>query len=73
MNLIAAALMAPTNSQGGAGMGFLLVQVGLIFAVVGKQVGVVSEQMFSVIVVVVILTTLLTPPILTALLRRRQG
>lgn len=33
MNLIAAALMAPTNAQGGAGMGFLLVQVGLIFAV----------------------------------------
>lgn len=32
MNLIAAALMAPTNGQGG-GMGFLLVQVGLIFAV----------------------------------------
>ncbi len=33
MNLIAAALMAPTNAQGGAGMGRLLVQVGLIFAV----------------------------------------
>jgi len=33
VNLIAAALMAPTNTQGGAGMGFLLVQVGLIFAV----------------------------------------
>ncbi len=33
MNLIAAALMAPTNGQGGAGMGFLLVQIGLIFAV----------------------------------------
>lgn len=33
MNLIAAALMAPTSTQGGAGMGFLLVQIGLIFAV----------------------------------------
>lgn len=33
MNLIAAALMAPTNGQGGAGMGFLLVQVALIFGV----------------------------------------
>jgi preprotein translocase subunit YajC len=33
VNLIAAALMAPTNGQGGAGMGFLLVQVALIFAV----------------------------------------
>jgi preprotein translocase subunit YajC len=33
VNLIAAALMAPTSTSGGAGMGFLLVQVGLIFAV----------------------------------------
>ena len=33
MNLIAAALMAPTTGQGGGGMGFLLVQIGLIFAV----------------------------------------
>ena len=46
-------------------------EVGLIFAMVGRQLGVMSEQMFSVIVVMVILTTLLTPPILTALLRRK--
>ncbi|MBK8523808.1 MAG: cation:proton antiporter [Betaproteobacteria bacterium] len=47
-------------------------EVGLIFAAVGKQLGVVNEAMFSVIVIMVILTTLLTPPILTALLRRHD-
>ena len=46
-------------------------EVGLIFAMVGKQLGVMSEAMFSVIVIMVILTTLLTPPILTVLLRRQ--
>jgi Kef-type K+ transport system membrane component KefB len=45
-------------------------EVGLIFAMVGKQLGVMSETMFSVIVIMVILTTLITPPVLTALLRK---
>ena len=45
-------------------------EVGLIFAVTGKAVGVISDEIFSVIVAVVILTTLLTPPILAALIRR---
>jgi len=48
-------------------------EVGLIFAMVGKQLGVMSEAMFSVIVIMVILTTLLTPPILTMLLRRQKA
>ena len=48
-------------------------EVGLIFAMVGKKLGVMSEEMFSVIVIMVILTTLLTPPILTILLRRQQA
>ena len=47
-------------------------EVGLIFAMVGKQLGVMNEAMFSVIVMMVILTTLVTPPVLTALLRRQQ-
>ncbi|HEY5682602.1 MAG TPA: cation:proton antiporter, partial [Sulfuricaulis sp.] len=45
-------------------------EVGLVFAVTGKALGVVSDQIFSIIVAVVILTTLLTPPILTAVIRR---
>lgn len=48
-------------------------EVGLIFAVAGRQLGVLSDAMFSVIVIMVILTTLMTPPILTALLRRQRG
>ena len=47
-------------------------EVGLIFAAVGKQLGVVNEAMFSVIVIMVIVTTLITPPILTILLRRQD-
>lgn len=47
-------------------------EVGLIFAMVGKNLGVVSESTFSVIVIMVILTTLLTPPILTRLISKQQ-
>ncbi len=46
-------------------------EVGLIFAMVGKNLGVMNEAMFSVIVLMVILTTLITPPVLTWLLRRQ--
>jgi Kef-type K+ transport system membrane component KefB len=47
-------------------------EVGLIFAVVGKELGVVDARMFSVILVMVILTTLITPPVLAHLLRRAE-
>lgn len=47
-------------------------EVGLIFANVGKAIGVVSDELFSVIVVVVIFSTLFTPPILTFLLKRED-
>ncbi|MEW6610934.1 MAG: cation:proton antiporter [Patescibacteria group bacterium] len=45
-------------------------EVGLIFATIGKGLGVVSDTTYSVIVIMVILTTLLTPPILTYLLKK---
>lgn len=45
-------------------------EVGLIFAMAGRQLGVMDEGLFSAVVVMVILTTLATPPVLTALLRR---
>jgi Kef-type K+ transport system membrane component KefB len=48
-------------------------EVGLIFAMIGKQLGVVSEEVFSVIIIMVILTTLLTPPILNYLLRKQTS
>jgi len=47
-------------------------EVGLIFAIMGKTLGVISNEMFSIIVIMVILSTLLTPPILTALLKKHK-
>lgn len=47
-------------------------EVGLIFAVIGKSLGVVSDSVYSVIVIMVILTTLMTPPILTALIKKQN-
>ncbi len=46
-------------------------EVGLIFAVAGRQLGVLDEAMFSIIVIMVILTTLVTPPVLTFLLKQQ--
>ncbi|MFZ5364577.1 MAG: cation:proton antiporter [Patescibacteria group bacterium] len=48
-------------------------EVGLIFAVIGKSLGVVSDEVFSIIVIMVILSTLLTPPILTYLLKKQKA
>ncbi|WP_423222261.1 cation:proton antiporter [Candidatus Amarolinea aalborgensis] len=45
-------------------------EVGLIFAASGRSLGVISDQVFSIIVIVVILSTLLTPPLLALFLRR---
>lgn len=46
-------------------------EVGLIFATIGRSLGVVNDAAFSVIIFMVIFTTLLTPPILTHLLRKQ--
>lgn len=45
-------------------------EVGLIFASIGKGLGVLSDDLFSVIVVMVILTTLLAPPVLARQLKK---
>ena len=47
-------------------------EVGLIFAFVGKELGVLDSQLFSVIVLMVIGTTLITPPMLAYLLQRKR-
>ena len=39
-------------------------EVGLVFAAIGKGLGVVDDAMFSSLVLVVIITTLLSPPLL---------
>lgn len=46
-------------------------EVGLIFATIGKMLGVVSDEVYSVIVIMVILSTLIPPFILTWLLKRQ--
>lgn len=47
-------------------------EVGLIFAAMGKALGVVSDSVFSIIVIMIILSTLLTPPILAWLIKRKD-
>lgn len=39
-------------------------EVGLIFASLGKSLGVLSDELFSSIVIMVVVTTLVTPPLL---------
>lgn len=54
-------------------VGFAMVprgEVGLIFGNIGKALGVISDEVFSVIIAMVILTTLLTPPILSVFLKK---
>lgn len=46
-------------------------EVGLIFATTGKAMGVISDELFSIVVIVIMLTTILPPPILNFLLKRQ--
>ncbi|MCA9333119.1 cation:proton antiporter [Candidatus Saccharibacteria bacterium] len=45
-------------------------EVGLLFAAVGKSLGVLSTEMFSVIILVVIITTFLAPPLIKKIAQR---
>lgn len=45
-------------------------EVGLIFAAIGKSLGVLDDALFSAIVMMVIVTTLLAPPLFKFTLRR---
>jgi Kef-type K+ transport system membrane component KefB len=47
-------------------------EVGLIFAGIGKGLGVVSDAVFSAVVIMVMVTTLLTPPLLKITLARSE-
>ena len=49
-------------------------EVGLIFASLGKSLGVINDSLFSSIVIMVLITTLITPPLLKfAVLRCGEG
>lgn len=45
-------------------------EVGLIFAAIGKSLGVLDDALFSAVVLMVVVTTLLSPPLLKFCLRR---
>ncbi len=47
-------------------------EVGLIFAGVGKELGVIDDSLFGAIVIMVILTTLVTPPLLKWSIARKD-
>lgn len=48
-------------------------EVGLIFAATGKALGVLSDELFSVIVLVVIITTFIAPPLIKMLAPARAN
>jgi Kef-type K+ transport system membrane component KefB len=48
-------------------------EVGLIFASIGKSLGVISDALFSAVVLMVIVTTLATPPLLKFVLLRDRA
>jgi Kef-type K+ transport system membrane component KefB len=48
-------------------------EVGLIFAAIGKSLGVLDDALFSAVVLMVVVTTLLSPPLLKYCLRRCAG
>ncbi len=79
--LIVVAVLGKLSSGLGAGRGASRLaigigmtprgEVGLIFAALGKSLGVLNDAVFSAIVLMVIFTTLATPPLLKLTLRRQ--
>jgi len=48
-------------------------EVGLVFAGVGKTIGILLNELFSVIIIMVLLTTLVTLPALAWAVRRKAA
>jgi Kef-type K+ transport system membrane component KefB len=46
-------------------------EVGLVFAAIGRTLGVIDDALFAAIVLMVIVTTLMSPPLLKAAINRR--
>lgn len=47
-------------------------EVGLVYAALGRELGVVSNEVFAIIITVMVLSTLLAPIVLNSLLRRKK-
>lgn len=70
---IAAGLVAGKANKLVVGWGMIpRGEVGLIFAATGKSLGVISDEIFSIIIIVIILSTFVTPPILSFIIRNAQ-
>jgi Kef-type K+ transport system membrane component KefB len=48
-------------------------EVGLVFASIGRSLGVIDSAMFSAVVVMVMVTSLATPPLLKLVMERHKG
>jgi Kef-type K+ transport system membrane component KefB len=48
-------------------------EVGLVFASIGRTIGVISDELFSAIVLMVIVTTFLAPPWLKMRFKKQEG
>jgi Kef-type K+ transport system membrane component KefB len=48
-------------------------EVGLIFAATGKALGILPDDIFSMMVIVIMITTILPPPILSAMIKRQDS
>jgi Kef-type K+ transport system membrane component KefB len=73
---IAAGLFGGNNIHSMLVVGFGMIprgEVALIFATIGKGLGVLSDEVFSVVIIMTILTTFPIPPILTYLLKMNKG
>jgi Kef-type K+ transport system membrane component KefB len=69
--LLAGLGAARGNNRWAVGIGMLpRGEVGLVFAAIGKSLGVIDDALFSAIVLMVMLTTLLAPPLLKYSLQR---
>ena len=54
-----------SNNRWAIGIGMMpRGEVGLIFASIGKSLGVITDALFSAVVLMVLITTLLAPPLL---------
>lgn len=47
-------------------------EVGLVFAAIGRTLGVINDAIFSAIVLMVVVTTLIAPPLLKAAIGQQE-
>ena len=48
-------------------------EVGLIFAIVGKNIGVIDDSLYAITVTMVVLTTFIAPPMIAFFAKRHDG